>query len=427
MSINITKGARPVLLAVTFTVGATAWLITRPDSSSVEIPFPIDAMIDAVLADAAPDSAIDAPAEPPPTDWTMVTIHGPESAVGLDGADGVDLAMIDGKMTIISPWEQSGAVSVSTLDGGVWSTISLATVVNVEDAKFCDVDEDGDLDIIAAGQGKRIRVWFGPHPYSTTIEIGAATNLQAWMQLGCSPGRVWAGGRGAGASVGYFTSATPRTASSWTHHHIANVDWLMSLVVGDFDGDSDLDVLISDRLNGQLNKGSTWFRDDGGGTWTKFRIHASNNEGDPKFLELSGGNTVIVGMSSSTKPNLLKKSVTADNWATWTTTTITPYPSNVGQYQGVATRTMDGSPCDLTGDGIAEVVLTHSAATGSLSGVVAIDGATGARIEIDHGAGEKYDDLICIDMDGDGDLDILTSEQNTGLGVVWFKNPRLHL
>lgn len=24
---------------------------------------------------------------------------------------------------------------------------------------------------------------------------------------------------------------------------------------------------------------------------------------------------------------------------------------------------------------------------------------------------------------GDGDLDVVTSEQNTGLGVVWFENP----
>ena len=40
--------------------------------------------------------------------------------------------------------------------------------------------------------------------------------------------------------------------------------------------------------------------------------------------------------------------------------------------------------------------------------------------------GAKYDRLELIDLDGDGDLDVVTTEENTGLGVLWYENPTNH-
>ena len=37
--------------------------------------------------------------------------------------------------------------------------------------------------------------------------------------------------------------------------------------------------------------------------------------------------------------------------------------------------------------------------------------------------GLKLDDIQLHDLDSDGDLDVLTTEERTGLGVVWFENP----
>jgi hypothetical protein len=602
-------GSRPALLVVLVAAAVGGVTATRVDLSTVFFPgIYLDAgVMDSPVVDSPVDVAADAAADAVdpdgptwvwPTDWYMVTIHGPSSAVGLAGADGVDVAMIDGQMSIVSPWEQSSKVTVSTRTGpgshglGEWSTISLQTVVNVEDAKWCDVDGDGHLDVIAGGQGKRIRVWFGPHPFSTALDIGAATNVQLWMQLACSTPaaraftadastdtltatahgwstgdlvrlstdgalpaglststdyfairtgantlrlatsrsnayagtvvdvtdagsgthtatggmRVWAGGRGttnmavtadastdtltkvahgmatgefvrvsssgtlpgglaagttynvirtgadtfklattqpnafagtaiditsAGSGthtatrhpfVGYFQSGDPRTASAWSYMPIAINGWLMSLEPGDYDGDGDLDVLISERQAGCCagTKGSKWFRSDAGGVWTPTTIYNFNvpsNQGDPKFL-FANATTVLTGGSSDTRPNKLVKSVTADNWATWTHTTI-PYPSGTGWYHASVL-------CDITGDSVDDIVITHSSATGSSLGVIAIDGVTSEVINIDHADGEKYDDVRCLDMDGDGDLDVLTSEQNEGLGVIWFMNPRLH-
>ena len=39
------------------------------------------------------------------------------------------------------------------------------------------------------------------------------------------------------------------------------------------------------------------------------------------------------------------------------------------------------------------------------------------------GVEEKYDNVQLTDVDQDGDLDVVTSEENLKLGVIWFENP----
>lgn len=44
--------------------------------------------------------------------------------------------------------------------------------------------------------------------------------------------------------------------------------------------------------------------------------------------------------------------------------------------------------------------------------------------DIDGGAGVKYDLVELLDLDGDGDLDVLTCEERENLGVIWYENVR---
>jgi len=37
---------------------------------------------------------------------------------------------------------------------------------------------------------------------------------------------------------------------------------------------------------------------------------------------------------------------------------------------------------------------------------------------------KKMDNAFLVDLDGDGVLDIATTEENGGWGVIWFENPR---
>ena len=38
---------------------------------------------------------------------------------------------------------------------------------------------------------------------------------------------------------------------------------------------------------------------------------------------------------------------------------------------------------------------------------------------------KKMDNAFLVDLDGDGDLDIATTEENGGWGVIWFENPSI--
>lgn len=37
--------------------------------------------------------------------------------------------------------------------------------------------------------------------------------------------------------------------------------------------------------------------------------------------------------------------------------------------------------------------------------------------------GEKFDRIELLDLDGDGDPDLLTCEERENLGVIWYENP----
>jgi hypothetical protein len=37
--------------------------------------------------------------------------------------------------------------------------------------------------------------------------------------------------------------------------------------------------------------------------------------------------------------------------------------------------------------------------------------------------GVKYDLCPLLDLDSDGDLDVLTTEESDNLGVIWYENP----
>jgi hypothetical protein len=83
---------------------------------------------------------------------------------------------------------------------------------------------------------------------------------------------------------------------------------------------------------------------------------------------------------------------------------------------------------DMTGEGRSDTVITCEGAQGDKSGVYLVVGTgvcDGRPRYIDVGGpeGVKYDRIELIDLDADGDLDILTCEEADNLGVIWYENP----
>ncbi|HEU0036701.1 MAG TPA: VCBS repeat-containing protein [Kofleriaceae bacterium] len=382
--------------------------------------------------------------------WPRHTIHH-----GLAGADGVQMADLDGDglLDVVTPWEQASRVTVSLHPPAdcacavrePWPTIVLpGRIGGAEDAMFADVDGNGRLDVVAGGEDAQLMVYFAPDDPAelltqlswTMVEILPARDLQRWMQLafadvdGDGRSDIVAGGRVAGAHVGYWTSATPRDGASWVWHPVGEVGCALSVIARDVDRDGDVDIVLSDRdpMSPVVREylGARWLENPGPGAvgdWPAHVIYEAGGDlGYMRFIDVSDRG-VIVGAASETTNRT--ESLATTDWLTWTPTEI-PQPGNVGEYQDVERG-------DLDGDGLEDLAFSYSHAFGERSGVVWLrrDPVGGwTRGEISGPDGTKYDNLLLRDVDGDGDLDVVTSEQlsNTSdaadqLGLIWYENP----
>jgi hypothetical protein len=197
----------------------------------------------------------------------------------------------------------------------------------------------------------------------------------------------------------------------------------MSLVMRDMDRDGDLDVLFSDRKG--RTRGVGWLENPGPmanrqqAAWRERSIGGTQQQ--VMFLsaaDLNQDQNLDVVAATSGGPLLIflgQKS--AEHWESLEVS----LPSGCGTGKGVAIG-------DIDRDGCADIVFSCENAKGDLSGVRWLTrqgrpfGTTWLDREIAGPAGVKFDRLELLDLDEDGDLDVLTCEERDNLGVVWYEN-----
>jgi hypothetical protein len=357
------------------------------------------------------------------------------------GADGVRLKDVnkDGLPDIATGWEEGGVIRTYLNPGPKkvkqpWPLTEVGKVNSPEDAVFIDLDGDGDHDVVSCCEGRTRTVYFhwapssGSNVDSAKWQTQAATvtaGKQSWMfalplQVDGGGMDLVLGSKGSGATIGWLQSPkNPRDIKAWEYHPWYQAGWIMSLISHDMDNDGDLDVLASDRRS--KTPGVLWLENPGAKAmkanpslqWNVHRIGAVGKE--VMFITISKDNVI----HAAVRPNrihLLQSN--GDPRKPWREQVIT-YPSN--KY-GTAKA---ACAADLDGDGQTEIAVSCEAANGAKSGVFYLKKIKGKWVDHDIGGpkGLKYDRIELLDLDGDGDLDLLTCEERDFNAVLWYENP----
>jgi uncharacterized membrane protein YozB (DUF420 family) len=352
------------------------------------------------------------------------------------GADGVKLADVngDGLVDVVSAWEQAGEIRLYLNPGpekarSRWPSVTVGKAASPEDAIFIDLDRDGAVDVVSfcEGKTKSMFVHWAPSDRNRQREA-AAWNMEVlpasrdrmmWMfgqplQVdGVHGVDIVAAGKLDGAAIGWFESpARPRDLGAWKWHSLRKTGWVMSIIIKDMDGDGDADILFSDRRGER--SGVYWLENP---SWTERMVGSSGREvmfidyvdfdgdGQPDILAAVKPNEIHVHLRKS------------KDGRTWSSSTIS-VDANTGTAKAVRAA-------DLDGDGNLELIVSAEHAAGAKSGVIYLERVRGQWIprDISGAPGVKYDLMELVDLDDDGDLDILTTEEVDQLGVIWYENP----
>ena len=369
------------------------------------------------------------------------------------GADGVRLADVngDGHLDITTGWEEGGVIRVYVNPGpskaaAKWPAATVGTVKSPEDAVFADLDGDGALDVVSSCEGKARTMFFHWAPKSAddylksaswqTEAVPCTSKLQSWMFAlpmdvdGRNEIDLIVSSKGENASIGWLESpADPRKVSGWKYHRLRDAGWIMSLVAYDMDNDGDLDVVASDRKGSK--RGVLWLENPGkenaasGAAWIDHSIGGASREN--MFLDVISHRGKSAAVLSAVKPAGLVRfqrsefagsaRATAEGPG-WSGYTIEIPGEKIGTGKSIRSA-------DVNLDGNEDLVYSCEKANGAKHGVVWLDMTPGGlKIRPISGPdGVKFDLIQMVDLDADGDLDVITCEERANLGVFWYETP----
>lgn len=368
--------------------------------------------------------------------WARHTID--DSGVG---ADGVRIADVngDGLADVTSAWEQSGQVRAYVHPGHAkvreaWPAVTVGTVTRPEDAVFADINGDGVMDVVSSTEAEEKTIFVHLAPSGEYLDaegwktqpVDRSVGKGQWMFAvpmdvdGNGSMDLVAGSKNDFAAIGSWRFPTTAGGrASWSRWYGAG--WVMSLVAHDMNGDGAVDIVASDRKGPR--RGVLWFLNmPGSAAWPVSRV-GPEGEFDAMFLDVAdldgdGAVDIVVAAGDGPIRYFRRLGARANNWRGYSI----EVPEGFGSGKAVAVGDMDM-------DGSQDLVFTCEGADGELSGVGMLrhggDPTASQWQASDIGGpdGVKFDRIELTDLDGDGDLDVLTTEESDRLGVVWYENP----
>lgn len=231
---------------------------------------------------------------------------------------------------------------------------------------------------------------------------------------------IVAGSKNEGAAIGWFQlPANPRETMRWRWRALRAAGWIMSIRLIDMNGDGRDDILFSDRRGEQ--RGVWWLeRPMEERVYEPWPVHGiGGRDHEVMFLDhgdLDGDGVPEVAVATR-DGGIVLLTRAVDN-PSWRQEEI-PMPVNCGTGKSVAIG-------DVDQDGTQDLVVSCESAQDK-HGVFVLKrhGTRWLANTISGLEGTKFDLVTLHDIDGDGDLDVLTCEEAENLGVIWYENPLL--
>ena len=291
--------------------------------------------------------------------------------------------------------------------GGVWTRTTIGSPLN-NMAAVHDFDGDGDLDILGTqgvGANSDARfVWARNDGSGVFSILSNITSGDGDFLQGVAVDRFTNGGpfqvalswHVAGQGIQMLTVPADPVGQTWPWRRISTTSQDEQLSAGDVDRDGDRDLVM----------GTKWLRDDGA-AWTPFTLNST--AGDPdrnRLADINGDGRldVVVGFEAISIPGKLA-------WYETPANATTIWPEHIIATNVVGPMSLDVADMDSDGD-LDVVVGEHNLASPSSARLWIFENVDGLGLNwtshLVYTGDEHHDGAQVVDIDGDGDLDIIS-------------------